>query len=319
MVEERREMSHGDYENARKIISHVVQKTKPTITQWTEKYSELDKVFIRRGYEQGGFEFFKLSPLLEAKGIFSIERLGSILDSYVGEKRYDRQNHGGLASSFFIALQNGQYGPEGARFYECIKQFLEKRLGRPGAFFWVKLWQMLVCLNYLKLNYHSSFVLYLKQEYADFKQATSVSDNDLLSITTEEWLRFKKIQKPWTKLLGIGENVFDFIVGDISEFKFARDSYKFDSSNHYFLEVTGLRRLIGPQLTQATVVAFLKRLGLPFTTRQINAAIYAYCSVTEAKTYGFCHGMAKCSQCEVSRICERNIPQKQAPAKDFSE
>lgn len=307
-------MSREDYENARKIISHVVQKTKPTVTQWSEKYSELDKVFIRRGYEQGGFEFFRLSPLLEARGIFSIEKLGSILDSYVGEKKYDRLNHGGWASSFFMALQNGQYGPEGIRFYDCVKQFLGKRVGRPGAFFWVKLWQMLVCLNYLKLNYHSSFVLYLKQEYADFKQAPSVSDSDLFSITAEEWLRFKKIQKPWTKLLGIGENVFDFIVGDISEFKFAGDSsYKLDSANAYFFKVTGLDELIGLQLTQATVVSFLKKLGLPFTVRQINAAIYAYCSVTEAKTYGFCHDIAKCSQCPVNEVCERNITQKLEP------
>lgn len=303
-------MNEESRSKARRIITYVVQKTYGTVNQWSEEYSDLDRVFIRRGYEQGGFEFFKLAPLLEAKGIFSIERLGSILDSYMGEKKYNRQNHGALASSFFVALQRGHYGLEGVKFYECVKQFLERRLGRPGAFFWLKLWQMLVCLNYLKLNYHSSFVFYLKKKYADFKQTTFVSDSDLLGMTTEEWLRFKETQKPWDELSGIGENVFDFIVGDVAEFEFARSSYKLDAANSYFFKVTGLQKLIDPNFTRDTVIAFLSKLNLPFTIRQINAAIYAYCSVTEAKTYGFCHDVRRCDECGVNNICERNIAPK---------
>jgi len=303
---------------ARTIITYVVQKTNDTVNQWNEKYSELDRVFIRRGYEQGGFEFFKFAPLLEAKGIFSIERLGSILDRYVGEKKYNRQKHGALVSTFFLALQSGQYGPNGVKFYECVKQFLETRLGRPGGFFWVKLWQMLICLNYLKVHYHSSFVFYLKKKYADFKQTAYVSDSDLLGITSEEWSRFKETQKPWDELYGIGENVFDFIVGDVAEFEFARNSYKLDAANTYFFKVTGLEKLIEPTFTRDTVVAFLSKLNVPFTLRRINAAIYAYCSITEAKTYGFCHDIRKCDQCGVNDICERNIaPKLQSPRKEW--
>lgn len=300
-------MEGRSIEKARKIISYVVDKTKPTVLRYQEKFSDLDRVFIRRGYEQGGFELFKLTPLLEAQGIFSIDKIGSILDTYAGEKKYNRQEQGSLQSIFYQDAKSGLYGLEGTKFYECVEGFLERRIGNPGAFFWLKLWQMVVCLNHLKTNYNASFVFYLRKKYAEFRKVASISDGQLLSIGTEEWGRFKREQKPWAELLGIGENVFDFIVGDVAEFEFASDSYKLDSANSYFLKVTGLQKLVYPDFSRESVVAFLRKLELPFALRQINAAIYTYCSRTEARGYGFCRSAAKCRDCGVNDVCERAI------------
>lgn len=79
---------------------YVVKKTE---TRWREydesylqKWENIDKIFIRRGYEQGGFDCGEFTNLLENHGIFSIEKIGSILDKYKGDIKYNRQFAGSL-------------------------------------------------------------------------------------------------------------------------------------------------------------------------------------------------------------------------------
>lgn len=289
-------------QQARRVILYVVKKTKSRWSQYDERWADIDSVFIRRGYEQGGFEAWKFAELLKKESIFSIGKIGLILDKYGGNTKYDRKSAGSLISSFYRDMKNGVYGEEGEKFCSCVDKFK----GKPGAWFWNKLWQMLVCCNYLKNNYEGGFSYFLKKKYAEFKNMLMVSDDDFLKISSEEWEKFKMDIKPWNELLGIGENVFDFIIGDIVEASFVKDSHKLDSANSYFFKVTGISELI-PELEREKVVIFLKNLCLPYTLREINKGIYTYCSETEAKNFGFCRNRMKCIQCEVNDACKKNL------------
>jgi len=51
--------------------------------------------------------------------------------------------------------------------------------------------------------------------------------------------------------------MFDFVVGDIKEAKFAINSFKLDSANKHFLKITGLSKLMG-DLNEKNVINFLK-------------------------------------------------------------
>jgi len=293
-------------EQAKELILYVVKKTEPRWRQYLESYSDINEIFIRRGYEQGGFEFSKFSPLLHKKGIFSIEKIGSILDRYDGSRRYDRDFAGSLDSMFYSELRQREYREEGLLFVQCVSDFLESKCGRAGAFFWEKLWQMLICCNFLKKEFNASFSYYFKKKYSEFRNVSNVSDEDLFHIKIEEWEDFKRHKKPWRDLYGIGENIFDYIIGDIKEFDFAQDSYKFDSANRYFFEVTGLSNLLR-NFTRNEVIKFLKSLNLKYSLREINKGIYTYCSISESKNFGFCRNTTKCKKCEVNGICEKNL------------
>ena len=112
--------------------------------------------------------------------------------------------------------------------------------------------------------------------------------------------------KPWKELYGIGENVFDFIIGDTTEADFVENAYKLDSANEHFLKISGLHKIIG-NLERERIINFLGDLNLPYPLRQINKGIYTYCSDTEKENYGFCRGTWKCNDCEISGICEKNF------------
>ncbi|ADR19849.1 hypothetical protein [Calditerrivibrio nitroreducens] len=259
-------------------------------------------MFIQRGYEQGGFEAWKFFKLLKEQRISSIERIGQILNNYKGDIRYNRSFAGSPFSPFYEDMKNGVYGIEGQKFFECVKNFQ----GQRGFKFWELLWYMLVCCNYLKNNYQGSFSYFLKKKYVKFKNKEMVSDDEFLKISSEEWEEFTSITKPWNELYGIGENVFDFIIGDIVEANFAKDTYKLDSANIHFLKVTGINKLIS-KLERNEVKKFLKELSLPYTIREINKGIYTYCSETEANGFGFCRKEEKCKECEVNTLCEKNF------------
>jgi len=288
-------------ENARRIIFYVVEKTKPRWGQYDEHWNKIDEVFIRRGYEQGGFEAWIFAELLKQHNIFSIEKIGQILEKHKNITKYDRRFAGSLKSPFYKKMKTGEYGEEGRKFYACIENFK----GKPGAWFWSKLWQMLICFNYLKNKYNGSFAYFLKKKYVEFKHLNHISDLEFLSTDPEEWKWFKS-KEPWKELYGIGENVFDFIMGDIIEAKFAKNSYKLDSANLHFLKVTGISKLLN-NLDRENVVNFLKRLGFSYTLREINKGIYTYCSETEAKNFGFCRNRIRCGECEVDDVCEKNF------------
>ena len=94
-----------DKEQSKEIISYVVEKTEPRWEEYGETWDDIDEIFIRRGYEQGGFEFFKFYPLLEEGRIFSIDKLGSILDKFNGSKSYKRNYAGGFDKEFYLDIK----------------------------------------------------------------------------------------------------------------------------------------------------------------------------------------------------------------------
>jgi hypothetical protein len=289
---------------ARTIILHAVKTTQPRWSEYDTFWRNIDRNFIQGGYEQGGFQMFRMVPLFAENNIYSIESLGSILNDYTGPRKYDRNYAGSLNSEFYNELHSENFGNTGAALYECVNSFLTKKLGNPGAFFWRMIWQLLISCNYLRENYNSSFSEYLKTKYAKFISKECVSDSEILAMSSEEWDEFLQKVKPWQNLYGIGENVFNFIVGDIVEAKFVPNSFKFDSSNERFLKVTGIAELINP-LDRETTIKFLKGLNLTYTLREINKGIYTYCSVTEKENSGFCRSKHKCLDCEVSKLCKQ--------------
>ncbi len=293
--------------NARGIITYVVKATKWRWLQYDQSWNDIDRIFIQHGYEQGGFHMFKFVPLLEKRRIFSIERLGAIIsNSFIKTNKYDRNYAGSLEAPFYVMLKNGKCGSDGSRFYDAVHFFIHNKVGRPGRFFWRLLWQLLISCHYLRLNYDSSFARFLLTEYANFCGKDKISDTDFLSISTEQWETFLQKRKPWKKLYGIGENTFDFIVGDIVEANFVMHSYKFDSANQHFFKVTGISELIDPFDRNGTI-NFLKQLELPCTLREVNKGIYTYCSDTERDNFGYCRSPLKCQECKVSEICNRKF------------
>ena len=69
-------------ESAKKIIHHAVSKTQSRWAQYDTHWEDLDEIFIEKGYEQVGFEMYKMVSLFSRKGIYSIKSLGNILDKY---------------------------------------------------------------------------------------------------------------------------------------------------------------------------------------------------------------------------------------------
>ncbi len=291
---------------AEAIIQNAVESTKPRWSQYDESWKNIDTVFILRGYEQQGFQLFKMKPVLINLSILSIDCLGNILLKYPNKKNYDRQFAGSLTTEFYLGLQHGVCGREGKLFAEAIRIFLDHKIGNPGRTFWKLLYHMLQACTHLKQSYSSSFAKYVISKYSSFSNKPKISENDFLNITTSEWELFLNKAKPWKELMGIGPNVFDFIFGDFTEAHFVKNSYKFDSSNQHFLTVTGIAHLIVP-FDRETTASFLKNLDLAMSLREINKGIYTYCSKTESANYGFCRDSYKCRGCNVNAICDRQF------------
>jgi len=296
-------------ENAEDIIDYVVTKTKPRWIKWIyESYSKLDEILITRGYEQGGFAAGLFFKILGNKDIANIMKLGSILERYKGEDKYNREEKGSLKSPFYRDLARGIYHDYGKAFYECVEKFSLHPDGNQGFMFWMKLWQMLVCCRHLKQNYQSSFRFYLKKKYSDYIKISEILDKDFFNITLEDWKKFLKKTTPWNELYGIGDNVFDYLVRDIKEFDFNKESFKLDAANKHFFKTTGISKLCDIQ-KRDNVIKFLKELNLKhkYSIKEINTGIYIYCSDTEKENFGFCRNMEKCTECKVNSICEKNL------------
>jgi hypothetical protein len=296
-----------------KIILNVVETTEPTWRQYGIYWSDIDYLFIQRGYEQGGFNTSKFSKLLEEKNIFSINKLGGILEHFKFDKKYKRDFAGNPENQFYQDLKKGKAGDTGRRFYKVVENFK----GHRGYAYYQLLWRMLVCCNYLKTNYNGNFSNFLTTKYSEFKNK-EITENEFMNISLSEWESFKKT-KPWDKLYGIGENVFDFLIGDLIDedgrsIEFAKNSYKLDDSNIRFLKATGICK--NPE--HDIVTTYLKDLNLPYTIREINKGIYSYCSKTalneveegvyigDPGNHGFCY-LHRCSECKVYEICEKNF------------
>jgi hypothetical protein len=294
-------------EQSQEILTYVVQTTEPRWRMYQEHWSNLDEVFMRRGFEQGGFQFWKFFELLKHDGIGTISIIGSLLPESLSTAKYEREIAGGLQSLYYLDLQKGNYGENGIKFYQCARDYLEKRKGSPGQFYWLTLWGFLRSCPYLTQYWNGSFTSFLKAQYAKFCGKPSPSDEEFFNIDSEKWEQFKAKTKPWKPLNRIGMNVFDFILGDVAELKFVQNAFKLDSANEYFFGVTGLKQLICP-FTRENIIEFLHSLNLPYTVRQINTGIYTYCSETEAQNFGFCRHREKCQRCRVNHLCLQNIP-----------
>lgn len=293
---------------AKIIIQNAVETTRPRWSQYDESWNNIDSSFIYHGYEQQGFQLFKMRPVMEKLNIFSIDNLGNILLKYPHKRNYAKEFAGSLTSEFYSDLQKGVCGSDGKLFVDAVRIFLDKKMGNPGKTFWKLLYEMLQGCTFLKQNYSSSFGKYVTSKYASFKNMRTISELDFLNITVSEWEIFLAKAKPWSDLMGIGPNVFDFIFGDIVEAQFVEHSFKFDSANQHFLKVTGISQLIDP-FDRAATALFLKDLDMPFSLREINKGIYTYCSKTESANYGYCRDRSKCLDCRVNAICNKEIQQ----------
>ncbi|NMC39888.1 MAG: hypothetical protein GYA43_01750 [Bacteroidales bacterium] len=290
--------------NASRIIQNAVEYTRPRWSQYDISWKNIDTEFILRGYEQQGFQFFKMKPILENLSILSIDCLGTILYNRTHKQKYDRQFAGSLTSQFYKELQEGLYGIEGKKLFEAINTALSQKNIKFGSTFWKLIYYLLQTCFFLKQKHSSSFAKYLLSKYGSFIGTPDMTENVFLNISETEWETFLQKVKPWQELKGIGPNVFDFIIGDVIEAPFARNSYKFDDSNQHFFKVTGISQLLKP-FDRETTSSFLKNLNLNFTLRQINKGIYTYCSETEGENYGFCRRPNKCQNCNVYSICDR--------------
>jgi hypothetical protein len=292
--------------NIEKIIRNAVEKTRPRWLEYSKSWNGIDVDFILQGYEQQGFQFFKMKPVLEELNILSIDQLGSFLLKYPGTIRYDRDFAGSLNSKFYLDLKGGICGLEGKFFAEAVRRFLDEKMGSPGRTFWKLLFQMLQASAFLKQNYSSSFAKFVIAKYAKHTGNPHITEHDFLNLSSDEWDSFLKKSKPWKDLMGIGPNVFDFIMGDTIEAKFVMNSYKFDSANQHFLEVTGIAQHIVP-FNRVNTVTFLKSLNLHYPLREINKGLYTFCSKTESELYGYCYNLSSCRMCNVENICAKNL------------
>lgn len=289
-----------DAENAKEIILNAVETTEPTWRGYNVHWDDIDEVFLTRAYEIGGFHLHKFVILLQKYDIYSIESLGSILDNYKGERKYQPEFSRSIDSPFFQGLRKGQYGLEGEKFFKCVEEFK----GNFGNGYWRNLWWMLICNHYLKKNYNSSFSFFLKTKYGLFKGLEHVSDSDFINMSFKDWEGFIKTH-PWDELYGVGENIFNYLMRDIEEFNFVDDSEKLDLANEHFLKVTGIMK--ESEINRQSYEKLLKSLNLPFSISQVNKGLYCYCSDTEAHNYGFCRKIEKCTDCDVDEICEKNF------------
>ncbi len=290
-------------ENAKKIIINAIETTEPSWSTWGVHWDYIDEVFLGRAYDQLGFDNWIFVNFLRDNNILSISKIGKILHNNEFERKYNRDISGSFESPLFEGMKDGTYGEEGKNFYKSVKEFN----GRKGAAFWKLLWQMLVCCNYLRINYKSSFSYYLKNKYAEYKNLGVISDEDFLSMTSKEWNEFKKFKNPWNELYGVGLNVFDYIMGDLEEMEFVKNSYKLDSANKRFLTITGIFNCKPDELKYEEVLNYLNELSLPYDLRKINKGLYAYCSKLGCDKYCFCREIKKCSECKVNDICEKDF------------
>lgn len=288
---------------AEKIIVNAIETTKPTWSTWGVHWNELNDVFLYRAYDQLGFDDWIFASVLKKNNLLSIEKIGSILDHGNFERKYDREIAGSLTGPLYILMKKGVFGEEGINFYKSVNEFA----GRKGAAFWKLLWQMLICCNYLKNNYKGDLGYYLKVKYAEYKDLSNISDNEFLSMSNEEWTDFKESTNPWNELYGVGLNVFDYIMGDVEELEFVKILYKLDSANKRFLTVTGIFNCLPHELEYKEVINYLEQLNLPYTLREINKGLYAYCSKLGCDKYCFCRNPDKCVECNVNDICKKEF------------
>lgn len=293
-------------DHAKLIVQNAVAVTQPRWRCYEQSWSDIDVIFIRHGYEQQGFRFFRFAPYLSERGLLSIDALGSILGDSQYAAAYDNTYAKGVDSVFFGELRAGKFGDNGRLFADATRLFQQAEPKNCGRFYWMLLWHMLQACTYLRSHHGASFAGYVMTAYAQFARRSRLSGADFLEISEADWLAFLRTARPWQPLKGIGENTFDFIFGDIVEARFAKDSYKLDSANEYFLKVTGIASLIG-SLERKAVMEFLRNLNLPYGLREINKGIYTYCSVTEAENYGYCRNVHRCRDCAVSTICYKLI------------
>ena len=295
-----------DIQTAGLIITHAVRVTQPRWSEYEQSWKNVDRLFIQHGYEQQGFQIFKLVPVFEKNGIYSIDAIGSIWKQSRDPEKYISDYARGLDSPFYHGLKSNQRGKTGTLLYESIYTFLTYKLGSPGRSFWQLIWYLLVACSYLKRCHNSSFSEYIKNKYKIYSGLKTVSDDVILNLSSIKWEAFKNSAKPWNELKGIGPSTFDFIFRDMTEANFAPSLFKFDSSNMRFLNVTGISNIM-PSKEHGDIVNLLETLPTPYSLGEINKGIYTFCSRTESEGFGFCRSYADCRRCGISEICDRII------------
>jgi hypothetical protein len=161
---------------ARRIIENAVTTTEPRWRQYAEMWRDIDPIFIRRGYEQQGFRFFRFVPFLADRGLFSIDALGSLLGDTRIAASYDPAYAKELTAPFYQELQEGRFGGNGSRFEEAVRLFKRQDPRSCGRFYWKLLWQMLQACSYLCRHHHGSFAKYLLHDFRLSKNLLTLND-----------------------------------------------------------------------------------------------------------------------------------------------
>jgi hypothetical protein len=290
-----------DDADTKKIITNAVETTRKSWEEWDVSWEDIDDVFLTRAYDQVGFDDWIFVDFLQDNEIRSIDKIGKILENTEFDRKYNRDFAGSLEKPLYYKLKEGKYGKEGMGFYNAAKDFN----GRKGASYWRLLWYMLVCCNDLK-EYNFSFKFYLKKKYAEYIKLDTISEVEFINISQSQWETFLETKPPWNGLLGVGPNVFDYVMGDAIDLKFVKDSYKLDSANQRFLTITGIYECKPEELDYHEVKKYLKSLKLPYTLREINKGLYAYCNELE-KENTHCRKRSKCNECNVEDICQQEF------------
>jgi len=303
-------MSDLTLNQAKQIIKAIFRETKPTWEKWMTPYRELDYTFLKRGYEQLGFDCDNfVNNFLSKYGIGEIEKIGKIIKNlgYIEDNyKYQRDFSGAIDAPFYSKLKQGKAGEEGILFYRAVRDFLNSET-RKGASFWRLLWCMLVSCQFLNKNYRGSFRLFVINKLSEFYSKT-FSDTTFKNLSILEWKKFLST-KPWQFLLGIGPNTFDYIFRDTPELTFAKGTFKLDTSNIKFLNITGIWDLRDKSLSGKRKVykELLNRICEDIPISEVGKAIYAF---SAKGGRNLCNPPKACSTCIVESICLKNFKSK---------
>jgi hypothetical protein len=284
------------------IVKIIVEETRGEWEIWVgkERYSSIDSLFLRRGFEQLRFNANRFYDFLERHNVGSIKAIGSILNDS-DPKKYSRDYAGSLEKSLYKAFQEGKRGESGIRFYESVSEYMKSNYSKGGKF-WVLLWYMLQCCRILREDYNSSFLFYLKNGAGEtLGYERSLSDDEFKNLSDTQWEKYYTT-RPWNKLMGIGENTFPYIISDVADLKFKDHPslVKLDATNISFSRNTGIIELAEPGAGEKErYIDAISRVRGAYPFRTVNSAIYVY----NSRDYGGKCSDAKCRKCSINHLC----------------
>ena len=304
------------------FVGHIIESTHEIVAEWTHNSLEnLDTLFLRRAHEQlfqAGSQFWEI---LQNYSLFSIEELGKILTTYKGDltpiyRQNQWDNFNAVDAKFYIELSEGRAGECGVRFYNALLECDRRHEHLGGGKGWKLYLALLRDTAMLRVKYDSCFLTFLESKISKSfgVPLESVDEEYTRRMGKEEWLRFLE-SCPWNDICEVGENMFKYILSDLEDLHSDTQELfiKIDSTNKRFLFRTKAYKLLDPhidyqkpdEIEDQTAIKVLKIIKGEHSLREVNTAIYAYCSDAIGKL-GFCNNQDKCNECEYHGECPQN-------------